>query len=105
MIQKKKPKWNGEFRGGRPRLTGAVVPIKKNLKIVGILYSILILFTAVIRHMQVVENCIQILVVNLEDVGWSFAIYFTARSVSRPRGGELWDEWWIAKILKEGFVE
>jgi hypothetical protein len=26
----KKPKWNGEFHGGRPRPTGAVVPMKKN---------------------------------------------------------------------------
>jgi hypothetical protein len=25
----KKPKWNGEFHGGRPRPTGAVVPMKK----------------------------------------------------------------------------
>jgi uncharacterized integral membrane protein len=23
------PKWNGEFHGGRPRPTGAVVPMKK----------------------------------------------------------------------------
>jgi hypothetical protein len=30
MIRKQKPKWNGEFHGGRPRPTGAVVPIKKN---------------------------------------------------------------------------
>jgi hypothetical protein len=28
MIQKK-PKWNGEFHGGRPRPTGAVVQFKK----------------------------------------------------------------------------
>jgi hypothetical protein len=27
----KKPKCNGEFHGGMPRPTGAVVPIKKNL--------------------------------------------------------------------------
>jgi hypothetical protein len=26
---KKKPKWNGQFHGGRPRPNGAVVPMKK----------------------------------------------------------------------------
>jgi hypothetical protein len=29
MIQKRKPKWNGEFHGGRPRPIGAVLPMKK----------------------------------------------------------------------------
>jgi hypothetical protein len=29
IRKKKKPKWNGEFHGGRPRPTGAVVPMKK----------------------------------------------------------------------------
>jgi hypothetical protein len=28
---RKKPKWNGEFHGGRPRPIGAVVPMKKKI--------------------------------------------------------------------------
>jgi hypothetical protein len=57
-------------------------------------------FTAVIRHVKVVENSIQIVVLHLEDVGEIFVIYFSTRSVSRPQSAELWDEWWIQKKLE-----
>jgi hypothetical protein len=41
-IEKKKPKWNGEFHGGKPRPTGAVVPHTQKKKARNAAWSLII---------------------------------------------------------------